>query len=168
MDPGKSGWYAIIDLKWKIIEYGKIPVIWKSKKEYDILWLKNIFKKYKYNLISIELPGTIFWIWKSSMMDLWKGIWLLQWMAFMTNYRVINIKPKKWQKIMWRDVPKIYKKSKEWKKQNDTKATSLLAARNLYPNDYFLATPRSKVPHDWIVDALLIARYWLYEHNLWL
>lgn len=41
----------------------------------------------------------------------------------------------------------------------DTKATSLLAAKRLFPEETFLATTRSKVPHDGIVDAVLIGLY---------
>lgn len=41
----------------------------------------------------------------------------------------------------------------------DTKATSLLAAKRLFPDETFLATQRSKVPHDGIVDAVLIGLY---------
>ena len=39
----------------------------------------------------------------------------------------------------------------------DTKATSLTAAKRLWPGDGFLASPKSKVAHDGIVDAMLIA-----------
>jgi hypothetical protein len=41
----------------------------------------------------------------------------------------------------------------------DTKATSLIAAKRLFPEEKFLATSRSKVPHDGIVDAVLIGEY---------
>lgn len=48
---------------------------------------------------------------------------------------------------------------KKQKVKVDTKATSLLAAKRLFPNETFLATARSKVPHDGIVDAVLIGEY---------
>ncbi len=39
------------------------------------------------------------------------------------------------------------------------KAKSLQAARRLFPTADLLATPRCRVPHDGMVDALLIAEY---------
>jgi hypothetical protein len=66
-----------------------------------------------------------------------------------------KVAPKAWQKVIWEGVP-IQKKANG---SNDTKATSLLSARRLFPNETFLATPRSSVPHDGLIDAALIAKY---------
>jgi hypothetical protein len=41
----------------------------------------------------------------------------------------------------------------------DTKATSLIAAKRLFPDEKFLATTRSKVPHNGVIDAVLIGEY---------
>ena len=57
--------------------------------------------------------------------------------------------PQTWQKVCWEGVPK----------QDNTKATSLLAARRLFPAEKFLATQKSSVPHDGLVDAALLAKY---------
>lgn len=77
-----------------------------------------------------------------------------------------KIQPKKWQKTMWEgirpvEIPVPGKKNKDGspKYKIDTKATSLVAARRLFPQESFLATERSKVPHNGIVDAVLIAEY---------
>lgn len=76
-----------------------------------------------------------------------------------------KVQAKKWQKTMWEGVrPVEVSTGKKDKKGNmkykvDTKATSLLAAKRLFPNESFLATARSKVPHDGIVDAVLIGLY---------
>lgn len=69
------------------------------------------------------------------------------------------IQPKDWQKVVWSNDDKVYKPKKPDQKrpQLDTKATSLKAAVRLYPNYDFRATERSKIPHDGIVDALLMA-----------
>jgi len=42
----------------------------------------------------------------------------------------------------------------------DTKKAALLIAKHRWPDDSFLATKRSKVPHTGLVDAALIAEYW--------
>ncbi len=69
------------------------------------------------------------------------------------------IQPKSWQKIIWSNDDKIYKPKKPEQKNPsiDTKATSLKAAKRMFPGESFLATERSSVPHDGIVDAALIA-----------
>ena len=55
-------------------------------------------------------------------------------------------------------VPYIKRdKTKGERFKTDTKATSLNAARRIFPGETFLATPRSKKPHDGLVDAALIA-----------
>lgn len=59
------------------------------------------------------------------------------------------VQPKAWQKVAWEGV----------KKQSNTKATSKVAAMRLFPNEDFLATPKSSVPHDGIIDAAHIANY---------
>ncbi len=68
------------------------------------------------------------------------------------NY--LKVAPKSWQKAIWipEDIVKFDGKV-------DTKATSLNAARRYYPKEQFLASARSSVPHDGIVDAVLLAIY---------
>jgi len=53
-----------------------------------------------------------------------------------------------WQKFMLPDC-----------KSGDTKPRALELAKRLWPDETFLATERSKVPHDGIVDAALLAEY---------
>lgn len=87
-----------------------------------------------------------------------------------------KVMPKKWQKSIWEGVRPVeiisYEKKQKGisaepklnkdgtiKHKIDTKATSLLAAKRLFPEETFLATTRSSVPHDGIVDAVLIGEY---------
>ena len=56
------------------------------------------------------------------------------------------ITPTKWQRNWWGKV-------------ENTKAEALRVARGIWPDEKFLATERSKVPHDGIVDACLIAEW---------
>ena len=62
------------------------------------------------------------------------------------NIRRLAITSQKWQKHYWSKV-------------DDTKAEALRVANGLWPSENWLATERSKKPHDGIVDAALIA-YW--------
>lgn len=63
-------------------------------------------------------------------------------------YRWHRITPQSWQKAM---LPKC--------KAGDTKPRALALAKELWPEESFLASPRCKVPHDGLIDAALIAEY---------
>lgn len=88
--------------------------------------------------------------------------------TFLKAYQIpfTRISPKQWQKLMWQGVPLIQKidgkkKNKDGtqKMKTDTKAMSLVAAQRIFPNESFLATERSSVPHDGLVDAALICEF---------
>ena len=63
------------------------------------------------------------------------------------------ITPQKWQKMFW-TKPKMPKG-----KKFDTKAAALKVASQLWPDQNWLATKRSRVPHNGLVDAALIAEF---------
>lgn len=64
-----------------------------------------------------------------------------------------TIGAKTWQKEYW--TKKKLKKGEKF----DTKEEARNAAQLIWPNQNFLATPRSSVPHSGMVDAALIAEY---------
>lgn len=161
LDPWKNGWYAVIDGDKNMIETWAMPTIGKSKPEYDLQALKNIFLKYPYERIGIENPWVLFWAGKTTMMSLWNAVGLLQWMAAMTWIPYVMVQPKAWQKVMWKDIP-VKKKPNSTK--TDTKAMSELAAIRMFPWQGFLKTERSVKRHDGMIDASLIAWYVTIEH----
>lgn len=67
----------------------------------------------------------------------------------------VLVAPKTWQKIIWSGIPNMKKPNGK----NDTKSMTLLAMQRFFPNESFLATERSKVPHEGIIDAAAIAKY---------
>jgi len=92
---------------------------------------------------------------------------------------LIKVAPKTWQRVAWQGIPvvknpKVVKASKNKDgtlkpertlMKTDTKATSLNAARRLFPKESFLDSPQSSVAHDGVVDAALIA-YWAKRENI--
>jgi len=70
--------------------------------------------------------------------------------TILTNLKIRwhRITPQKWQKEM---LPGC--------KSGDTKPRALELAKRLWPDETFLATERSKVPHDGIVDAAILSEY---------
>jgi hypothetical protein len=78
----------------------------------------------------------------------------------------ILVQPKVWQKAVWinKDIVtnptgRFYKKSKLPITKIDTKKTSYNAVKRIFPNVVIPITPRSKVPHDGVIDSLLIAEF---------
>jgi len=148
IDVGKSGGIAILGED-NSLQLHTMPMIGK---EYDIQSLKNIFTDEHLLIqhLAIENVHAIqgrtgnssnfsFGLGKGILMGLVSGLNI--------PYTLVN--PKTWQKIAWEGVTK----------QSDNKKTSLIAAKRLFPEESFLATERSRVPHDGIVDAALMAYY---------
>lgn len=72
------------------------------------------------------------------------------------GYEFHLVQPKVWQKGVWCEEDIVLQGNK---RSRDTKATSLNAAKRLWPKEDFRKSSRSKNPHDGIVDAALIAEY---------
>jgi len=71
------------------------------------------------------------------------------------------VEPKVWQEQVWIDSDRVERiKIKEDIKQSklDTKATSLNAAKRIFPNERFVALD-CRTPHDGMFDSALIAYY---------
>lgn len=71
--------------------------------------------------------------------------------------RYTEVPAKKWQKEMFEGQVRILKTGS--KTALDTKAMALVAAKRLFPTTNLLITEKSSVPHDGLVDALLMAEY---------
>jgi len=160
IDVGKKGAIAVIGHDKKIVDYCKIPLI--KEKEIDITALAEIFKQYnttyEISVVGIEDVHSIFGAGAKANFQFGRCLGLLEGMTIANGLRWIKVAPKAWQKEMWEGVSVIKKKSKG-KMKTDTKATSLVAAQRLFPGEKFLGSERSRVAHDGIVDALLIAEH---------
>lgn len=70
------------------------------------------------------------------------------------------VQPKAWQKEMWQGVPIVKRLSKSGKtKVTDTKKTSEIACKRLFPNMDLRATERCKTNDEGIIDSVLICEY---------
>lgn len=77
---------------------------------------------------------------------------------FACNLPLNLVQPKDWQKAVWGPKDKIWV-SKNGRKVIDTKATSITAARRLFPGHDLRRTPACKKPDDNLCDSMLIAEY---------
>lgn len=78
------------------------------------------------------------------------GMGIGQIRGILTAYKIpyVAVRPQKWQKTFFEGVT-----------GSTTKAKALKVVKRLFPQVQLMATARSKVPHDGIVDALLISEY---------
>mgnify|MGYP001612067999 CR=1 FL=1 len=76
-----------------------------------------------------------------------------------------KVLPRKWQEVIWQGIRPIQintgklTKKGEIKYKIDTKATTRLAAKRIYPTADFTISERAKVDHNGIVDSVCLARY---------
>lgn len=76
--------------------------------------------------------------------------------SFHTLRTICELKGLEYHRI----TPQSWQKTLLVCKAGETKQAALMTAKHRWPDDSFLATKRSKVPHTGLVDAALIAEYW--------
>ena len=147
-DNGLAGGLAVIQGR-KILELLVMPVIKTTgtRGEYDIQKIVEFLKKYASNSLMIiekahAMPklGTV----QAFSFGKLYGIMIGIASALKIPYTIVHSRT--WQKEMFRDI-----------NSKDTKSASIKIAKQLYPNQSFLATERCKKPHDGMTDSLLIA-----------
>ena len=75
-----------------------------------------------------------------------QGIW--EGIIMTLNIPCSIVGPQSWQRVIFRDM-----------NFTETKQASLLACQRLFPNESWLATERSRRPHDGLTDAACLAEY---------
>lgn len=156
IDPGKQGAFVVIDENSNVVEMIGTPLIGK---EYDRQGIVDILTSKDFHKIGLESPDIIFGVGKSAVASLSHCAGLIEGIMIGLKTPFVLIKPKEWQKECWKHV-KTQKKATG--KGNDTKATSTMAAVNLWPNANFKVTNAgnsSKNHNDGMIDAALIAEY---------
>jgi crossover junction endodeoxyribonuclease RuvC len=155
IDVGKKGGIVFMDEDLKPIQKHIMPMLGK---EYDIQELKNILSNPYVNILHLAIENVHAIQGRTGnssnfSFGLGKGILMGMVAGLEIPYTLVN--PKTWQKVAWEGVTK----------QADTKKTSLVAAKRLFPTEDFLATERSRVPHDGLVDGALMAYYIALKFN---
>lgn len=84
-------------------------------------------------------------------------------LASFYGWRLELVHARIWQNEIWTNSDKVYQPKKANAKSDrrkvDTKKTSLMAAKRLFPKEDFKRTPKCSVAHDGLVDGALIALY---------
>ena len=162
IDPGKEGAVVIIYPD-GLIETHVTP---KIGKEYDkaamFRLISNIVKKSEgqCHFVLENINGHVAKGRSAAfMMGLGKGLWEMALIA--SNAPHTFVSSSSWQKETWQGVAIVKVKSETNKsgEKTDTKATSLIAAQRLFPHVDLRRSARANVPHDGIVDAILMAEF---------
>lgn len=174
-DPGAKGGVVALYHDGSL-KMSKTPI---TGKEIDINQFKNIILEYagdideKGNwindvLVVVEDVHSIFGVGAKSNFQFGRALGILEGIISALDLPYIKIAPKKWQAVCFAGVPVVYKPGKmktnskgeqKLSQPVDNKAMALIAAKRIFPNQSFLATDRSKVAHDGIVDAALLAYF---------
>lgn len=154
IDVGKDGAIVILENKDIILKL-VTPTIGN---QIDLSEIRNILSAYRGNDIHVVVEDVhaIFGASAKATFNFGWSLGILEGVLSGIGIAYTKVAPKVWQKEMWQGVPTIYKAGK---KTVDTKATSLLAAKRLFPNEDLRKSYRATLPHDGIVDALLMAEY---------
>ena len=154
IDPGTKGGFVVLNEQGEVEDWLVMPMIGK---EYDVRVIVDFLTKYKNSHIFIEnvkavsgLPVS-----STSSFNFGFGVGLLNGVIYALEIPFTKVAVSVWQKTMWEGVA-VQKKANGKK---DTKTMSMIAARRLFPTQTFLATERSKVPHEGLVDGALIAKH---------
>lgn len=159
-DIGKNGAFALIREDNKFIFTFKLPVIGT---EIDVNRITSYLRNFRGDIKQgvMEDVHSIFNVSAKSNFQFGRALGIIEGGFAGFEIPFLKVAPKTWQKVAHLGIPEIKLPLKVGQKNpsNDTKAMSLLAATRLFPTQDFLATEKSKKPHDGIVDALLIAHY---------
>lgn len=162
VDPGKNGGFVMVPLD----PAGKQIFIPVPMKELEVQTDKLIssLKEHAPNVVACVMED-VHSIFGASAKSNFQFGWingLMETCLTAAGIKFTKMQPKAWQKLAWKcvevvKVPSVKSSTPgEGRVKTDTKATSLTAARKLFPGETFLATSRSKVPHDGWVDGALI------------
>lgn len=165
VDPGKTGAVALLSLEDNSLKFVGVPLIGTNVDVPRMLAeLREVGPS-----VARGVMEDVHSIFGASAKSNFQFGWingLMECMLYASGIPFTKVQPKAWQALAWAGIDPVsvptgkkHKKTGKPMYKVDTKATSLLVARRLFPDESFLATARSSVPHDGRVDAALMAYY---------
>ena len=150
IDNGLTGGIAAVSEPAKIEKIWTMPTRGKSKgNEVDGEFIASFFDSWMREEITviIETPGK-FAKGVMAISSMWDSYGCIRGVLECRGIRHHRINPQAWQKVMLVGC-----------KKGDTKPAALAKARQLWPQETWLPSPRCSKPHDGMIDAALIAEY---------
>lgn len=149
IDGGISG--AIVAIRGQDVLFRKLMPILESsngRNEYDCREIIEILQLYLSPIVYLEKAQYTPMMGGMSAFSFGKSYGTMIGILSALKIRYHLVAARTWQTAMFKDQAK-----------EDTKATSILVARRLFPDIDFRATTTSKKPHSGLTDAALIAYY---------
>jgi len=172
IDPGKSGYWVMLDGTGKVVNHDKTPLVGRAYDKQSMVQLLQecaaLTKYVRVHAVLEDVHANVIGG-KASNFDLGngKGLWEMALMALKIPHTMVT--PKEWQKYMFQGAKTQYQPTKRITKKGtavkkvDTKATALLAAKMLMPQqDWRVVGKTGKFTtkiDDGFVDAYLMAEY---------
>jgi len=161
IDVGKHGAIATIFPDGKII-VEKMPMI-KTELDYHelSLMISDLIQNNKGNIhLAFEKLGVIFGSSKQTAFSMGEQSGAIEMISICQSQPYTKVRAIDWQKQMFQGLDQITKPSKTGKKQvRDTKAMALMAIKRIFPELKLTFGDRATVPHDGLIDAVLMAEY---------
>ncbi len=150
IDNGLKGALVAVESPGEILKACAMPTRGKSKgNEVDAAAISNFLLSWMAHNITVilETPGK-FAKGVQAISSMWDSYGAIRGVLESRGIRHHRITPQSWQKVMLVGC-----------KTGDTKPAALLRAKQLWPQETWLETPRCRVPHEGLIDAALIAEY---------
>ena len=151
IDNGLSGALVAVEKPGEILFSCVMPTRGKSKgNEVDAKKIAEIFGMLSATngfTVILETPGK-FAKGVQAISSMWDSYGATRGVLEALGIRHHRITPQAWQKIMLVGC-----------KTGDTKPAALLRAKQLWPQEQWMETPRCKKPHEGLIDAALISEY---------
>lgn len=157
IDIGKHGAIATIFHDGEIV-IEKMPMI-KTELDYASI-PKMLYKQGHSSHVVFEKLGVIFGSSKQTAFSMGEQSGAVEMSCICQNIPYTKVRAVDWQKQMFQGIDQITKPSSTGKKQvRDTKAMALMAVKRIFPELKLTFGDRATVPHDGLIDAILMAEY---------
>jgi len=155
IDNGLNGGITILDTGANIVLCTVMPIIGKTKKDYDIIAINNLLQPYVNNSITyLEKAQPHFRDGKKQSFKTGYGYGIM--LALLTANKMSHqiVAPKQWQRKVFSGLS-----------SSDTKLASAQFCQRKWPKQDWTATKRCTKLHDGMTDSACIAYYAFYEDN---
>ena len=156
IDLGKQGAFAIQENN--IVVCHKMPLIGK---EIDLNEIYTLLTPFEGGNGMVVFEKIVPFGVKTAMFSLGLQAGAIEMACVALAIPYTKVPPQTWQKEMFTGVDQLTKISTTTKSgvSRDTKSMALVAAKRLFPKQVLIFGNRATVPHDGLVDALLMSEY---------
>ena len=149
IDNGVNGGIVILNKDQKVISKHVMPVLGKTKKEYDIGTIRHLLDRYNDNSFAVlEKAQPQFRDGKKQAFKTGFGYGVMQALLIALNIPHQIVAPKTWQKKVFEGL-----------QSDDTKTASIMFCKRKWPSEDWTPTERSQKCHDGMTDGACMAYY---------